>query len=84
MDPFYGLLDDALEGGYVIKPVNGKYCRGHIPNDEKLKEDDIYTSKFWGPIFKDTDFYSYIETKYKFSKDLDFIKDEENICNLLG
>lgn len=91
LDPFYGLLPDAIVGGYVINPLNkegkpmkGKYSRGHIKDDEKFKEEDIYNAKFWGPIFKDTDFYDFLEKKYRFSSDLDMAKDEDDILDILG
>jgi RecA/RadA recombinase len=91
LDPFYGLLEDAVLGGYVVnspnkdgKPMKGKWSRGHIKDDDKFKEDEIYTSSFWGPIFKDTDFYQFLETKYRFSSDLDMAKDEDEILDILG
>ena len=63
---FYGLLDIALEGGYVTKPSAGYYTRTHINEDKKLREKDIYTEEFWRPIFNDTDFKAYAEKSYSF------------------
>ena len=63
---FYGLLDIALEGGYVTKPSAGYYTRTHINEDKKLREKDIYTEEFWRPIFNDTDFKAYVEKAYSF------------------
>ena len=63
---FYGLLDIALEGGYVTKPSAGYYTRTHINEDKKLREKDIYTEDFWRPIFNDTDFKAYVEKAYSF------------------
>jgi recombination protein RecA len=77
LDIFYGILPDALEGKFVIAgDKKGSYKRAHIENDESVKEDNIYTSKFWLPIFKDTNFKEYLETKYQYSNVLD-IKTED-------
>lgn len=65
---YYGLLDDALEGGYVTKPSMGWYTRPHIENDKKWREKEIWenSESFWLPIFNDTNFPIYIEKKYSF------------------
>lgn len=74
LDIFYGLLDDAVAGGYVKEDGNS-YVRAHIKGDQKWKEKNIYTAKFWTPIFKDTDFKKYLEKQYTFQGDFD-IKNE--------
>jgi len=68
LNQFFGLLPDALEGGFVLKE-QGKITRAHIENDPPVKELNIYTEDFWGPIFLDTDFQKYLEDKYQYSKD---------------
>jgi len=70
LDPFYGMIDDALENGCVIKPKPGRYSRAHIKDDKEFKEDDIYTAEFWGPIYKDTNFSEWLEDKYQFKDDI--------------
>jgi len=70
--PYYGLLDDALEGGYVIKPNSGWYTRPFLENDKKWREKEIWenSKEFWRPILKETDFPEYIRKKYELgSKD---------------
>jgi RecA/RadA recombinase len=65
-----GLLDVALDGGYIIKPKNGWYAtvdketgEVHTPN---FRAGDIVNNKeFWLKMFKETDFSTYIESKYK-------------------
>jgi hypothetical protein len=65
-----GLLDVALDGGYIIKPKNGWYAtvdketgEVHTPN---FRAGDIVNNKeFWLKMFKETDFAQYIEGKYK-------------------
>lgn len=66
LDPFYGLLDDALEGGYVIKPKGGRFSRPSVENDKEWKEVDLYCSDFWAPLFKNTDFAEYLKGKYTY------------------
>lgn len=66
ISPFYGILEDALEGGYVDKPSVGWYTRPCVTDDKKWRERELYTSEFWTPIFKNTDFKQYIEKKYTF------------------
>ena len=64
-----GLLDLALEGGYVTKPKMGWYATvdretGEIgPN--KRAADILDNSEFWKAIFDNTDFASWIEKKYR-------------------
>lgn len=66
ISPFYGILEDALEGGYVDKPSVGWYTRPCVPDDKKWREKDIYTKEFWGPVIANTDIKEYFERKYTF------------------
>lgn len=66
LDPFFGMLNDALEHGCVIKPKVGYYSRPFIEGDKELKEKDIYTVDFWKTIYKDTDFSEWLGNKYQF------------------
>ena len=64
-----GLLDIALGGNYVSKPSNGWYCRvdretGELV-DPKVRLKDTLESKFWEPIFAETDFADYIKNGYQ-------------------
>ena len=97
LDIFYGLLDDALDGGYVTtgkvldeketkktgenvyKEKSGTLMRSHIKNDVAIKEEEIYNSAFWLPIFKDTTFKKYLEDKYQFSNSFDINQIEKEI-----
>ena len=79
LDPFYGMLPDALEHGCVVKTKPGKYSRPFIENDKDWKEKDIYTGEFWGPIYKDTDFSEWLENKYQFTDDNLVIDELEGI-----
>jgi RecA/RadA recombinase len=60
-----GLLDVAIEGGFVVKPSNGWYQRKGEEN--KVRAKDTYTKEFWLPILASKEFQTYIESKYKAS-----------------
>lgn len=76
LDPYYGLLEDALLFDIVYKPKNGKYSRRFIENDKEFKENEIYCSEFWKPIFKNTNFAQLLEDKYTFSDNMLFINND--------
>jgi RecA/RadA recombinase len=58
-----GLMDVALEGGFVTKPSNGWYAKAG--SEEKIRLKDTYTKEFWIPILADKQFQEFIEKKYK-------------------
>ena len=65
-----GLLDVALDGGYIVKPKNGWYARVDMQTGEVLapnmRAGDIVDNKeFWMKVFKETDFSKFIEKTYK-------------------
>ena len=68
IDPYYGILEDALEGGYVTKPTMGYYSRANVPDDKKWRERELNENpqEFWNTVLRDTDFPNYIERKYTF------------------
>ena len=66
INAYYGLLDFALETGYVEKPSNGFYTRPCVGNDKKWREKEIYNKEFWTPIFKETDFKLSVEKAFSF------------------
>ena len=60
-----GLMDVALEGGFVTKPSNGWYAKAG--SDEKVRLKDTYTKDFWLPILSTKQFQQFIESKFKSS-----------------
>lgn len=67
-----GLLDIALEGGYLVKPKNGWYAlvdrtTGEVQEPSKRAADIVDNKAFWVKMFTDTDFSKYIEKTYKMS-----------------
>ena len=60
-----GLLDVAIDGGFVIKPSNGWYSRKG--EETKVRAKETYTKEFWLPILANKEFQSFIEGKFKTS-----------------
>jgi RecA/RadA recombinase len=65
-----GLLDVAIDGGYIVKPKNGWYAvvdrsTGEIQAPNMRATDIVDNKDFWLKIFKETDFAKYIENRYK-------------------
>ena len=64
-----GLLDIALEGGFVQKPSNGWYSKvdkntGEV-EEKKYRIKDTDTKDFWLPIITSKSFQTYVEEKYR-------------------
>lgn len=66
IDRFSGLLDLALEGGYIEKAGNG-YIRKHIENDTKFYQKKLTQKEienWYKELLTNTDFKDFIERKY--------------------
>ena len=65
---YSGLLDVAVNGGYIVKPSNGWYMVVDKTTGEtignKVREKDTLNVEFWTPIFETTDFKDYIKQTY--------------------
>lgn len=63
-----GLLDLAMEGGYIVKPKNGWYAEVNKATGEMGSNmragDFIDNSEFWTRLLRETDLASFIENKY--------------------
>lgn len=73
LDPFFGLLDDAMEAEVVFKPKPGYYARTDYDVDKETgevkkmwKESELYCATFWVPLYRDSKFIDYCEDKYSF------------------
>jgi len=67
-----GLLDVAIEGGYLVKPKNGWYAvvdkeTGEVKAPNMRAGDIVDNKEFWIKMFTETDFAKYIESTYKMS-----------------
>jgi RecA/RadA recombinase len=76
--PYYGLLEDLQEGGYVTKPNQGFYVRECVENDKKWRESAIWdnATEFFKPIFETTDFEEFIRNKYRFTGNITDVDEE--------
>jgi len=64
-----GLLDVALEGGFIVKPKNGWYATvdmetGEVQEPSKRASDIVNNKDFWLKMFKETNFADYIKHRY--------------------
>lgn len=65
---YSGLLEVAMDGGFVVKPSNGWYSRmdpktGEIEG-KKVREKDTLTKEYWVDLLADEKFCKFIEKKY--------------------
>ena len=77
-----GLLDVAMDGGYVVKPKNGWYMAKNPATDEEItgvsvREKQTLEKKFWAPVFEQTDFASFITKKFKVGT-VEMVTEEED------
>jgi RecA/RadA recombinase len=61
---YSGLLEVAVESGFVTKPKVGWYTRPTVTDDKNFREKDTLNAEFWKPIFEDTNFSEYVEEKF--------------------
>lgn len=61
-----GMMDWALEGGYLVKPKKGTYqIKGQ---DKEYKENEL-DANVWKQLLKDTDLATFIKEKYRYSEE---------------
>jgi RecA/RadA recombinase len=65
-----GLLDVAIDGGYIVKPKAGWYATvdketGEVKQPSMRAGDIVDNKDFWMKMFQNTDFAQYIEKTYK-------------------
>ena len=69
IEPYSGLLDVGLAGGYVVKPNVRWYARVDKETGEivepKVRQKDTLTEEFWKPILEETDFKQFIQGHYQ-------------------
>lgn len=69
VNKYSGLLDIALELGFVTKPKNGSYQKvdpetGEIIDEKVYKEKDTNSAEFWTDILNKSDFKKAVENKF--------------------
>lgn len=89
INPYFGLLDEAMEAGCIFKPKPGRYCRTDFDVDKETgepikmwSENEIYNAKFWVPLYKDEKFNKYVEKKFAF-EDQELISATQDVMAML-
>jgi hypothetical protein len=87
INPYYGLLDEAIESGVVKKEkkgVSNVFVRPKYDTDgREWKEKDLYCAKFWVPIFADDAFNDFLERKFSFEES-SLTAATENIADMIA
>ena len=68
IDPYSGLLDIGLAGGYVTKPSQGWYAKVDKSTGElstKVREKDTRTREFWEDYLADDEFKDFVRRGYQ-------------------
>jgi len=63
IDPYSGLLENALEAGFVTKPNDGWYLKKG--DKTRLRAADTNNAEFWKDILADEEFNEFIKKKYE-------------------
>lgn len=70
-----GLLDIAMEAGWVTKPKNGWYTSKYATKNYREAETDC--KEFWYPILKDAEFQQWIMNRYMLATDNEMVTDDD-------
>jgi hypothetical protein len=62
VEKYSGLLDIALEGGFVTKPTVGWYQKKG--DQSKYREKDTYNDAFWSDVLDSKEFKDYVASKF--------------------
>ena len=75
-----GLLDVALESGYVVKPSNGWYSKVDLETgvveEKKYRLKDTDSKEFWLPVLTSKSFYDFVKNKYSIAQGEQMMRDE--------
>ena len=81
IEKWSGLLDVAIDGGYVIKPKNGWYQARNPSNGEELsgnvRAKQTLQRVFWEPLFEKTDFAAHITARFKVGT-VEMVREEDS------
>lgn len=81
IDRYSGLLELAMEGGFVKKPTAVSYCivdtsTGEIL-EKKWKEKDTHCKEFWTPVLSNKLFHEFVQNKYQLAvNSINFAEEE--------
>jgi len=77
-----GLLDVAIDGGYIVKPKVGWYAvvdrtTGEIDGKNYRANEIVDNRDFWVTLFQKTDFAAYIKRKYSLDTEGSLVYNDE-------
>ena len=77
-----GLLELAIEGGYVVKPKVGWYAvvdkeTGEVGTKNYRAGDIVDNKDFWMTILKETDFATWLKNRFSLDSDMSLMTDED-------
>ena len=82
IEKWSGLLDVAIQGGYVVKPKNGWYQAKNPATGEELsgnvRAKQPLNAEFWEYIFSKTDFFDWIQKRFKVAHSSMFGEESES------
>lgn len=89
INPFSGLIDIAVELGFVVKPKNGWYAKSFLDaatgemhtEDKNYRLKDTNTSAWWAPLIKHAPFREAIKARYQLGS---MVNDEAVEAELIG
>lgn len=79
IDKWSGLLDIALELGFVTKPSNGWYVRTVVTDDKKWRAKDTSCYEFWKPILEESNFEDAIMDRYGVGSNASIIEEDHEV-----
>ena len=69
IETYSGLLEAAIEGGFVVKPSNGWYSRVDtstgVIEDKKVRAKETLSREFWDVVFETTNFKEFLKGRYE-------------------
>ena len=76
-----GLLELAIEGGYVVKPKVGWYAvvdkeTGEVGSKNYRAGDIVDNKDFWVTILKETDFATWLKNRFSLDSDMSLMSDD--------
>ncbi len=75
IEMYSGLLDIALEGGFVTKPAPGWYMKKGATT--RVREADTKTSEFWKDILSKEEFNEFVKKRYQVAYG-EMVKEEDD------
>ena len=74
INPYSGLLENAIEAGVIVKPSNGWYSKVDVETGEveekRYRQKDTNTAEFWESLIESETLKDYIKKRYQYGGEL--------------